>query len=80
MYDQMFLIYDQMYPFFDKIFSNSHCRLRKGFNAEQCLIRMIENQRKYLDNGGDGTAFLTDISKAFYGSSTVDCKTKCLWC
>ena len=42
MYDQIFLIYDQMYPFFDKIFSNSHCRLRKGFNAEQCLIRMIE--------------------------------------
>lgn len=41
MYDQMFLIYDQMYPFFDKIFSNSHCRLRKGFNAEQCLIRMV---------------------------------------
>ena len=58
-------MYDQMYPFFDKIFSNSQCGFRKGFNAEQCLIHMIEKWRKHLDSGGYGTALLTDLSKAF---------------
>ena len=59
------LMYDQMYPFFNTMFSNSQCGFRKGFNAEQCLIHMIEKWRKCLDTGGHGAALLTDLSKAF---------------
>jgi len=56
------LMYD---PFFNTMFSSSQCGFRKGFNAEQCLIHMVEKWRKHLDTGGHGVALLTDLSKAF---------------
>ena len=58
-------MYDQMYHFFDQIFSKLQCDFRKGFSAEQCLIHMIEKLRTYLDIGGHGSAFITDLSKTF---------------
>ena len=59
------LIYNQMYPYFDKLFSKFQCRFRKGFNAQHCLITMIEKWRRSVDGGGEAGAFLTDLSKAF---------------
>ena len=38
---------------------------RKGFNAQTCLVAMPKKFRKCLDDGGEYTALLTDLSKAF---------------
>ena len=58
-------IYNQMYPYFDKRFSKFQYGFRKGFNAQHCLITMIEKWRKSVDGGGQAGALLTDLSKAF---------------
>ena len=42
------LMYDQMYPYSDQIFSKLQCGFRKGFNAEQCLINIVEKCRNIL--------------------------------
>ena len=55
------LIYNQMYPYFDNLFSKFQCDFRKGFNAQHCLITMIEKWRRSVAGGG----LLTDFSKAF---------------
>ena len=36
------LIYSQMYPYFDKLILKFQCGFRIGFNAQHCLITMIE--------------------------------------
>ena len=41
------------------------CGFRKGFNAQDCLIVMIEKWKRMLDMGGTCGALLTDLSKAF---------------
>ena len=46
--------------------SFQYCKIfRKNFNAEQCLINIIENWHKYLDTGGHSSALLTDVSITF---------------
>ena len=57
------LIYNQMYLYFDKLFSKFHCG--KGFNAQDCLITMIEKWRSSVDGSGQAGALLTDLSKTF---------------
>ena len=59
------LTYNQMYPYFDKLFSKFQCGFRKGFNAQHCLITMIEKWRRSVDGGGQAGALLTDLFKAF---------------
>ena len=59
------LIYNQMYPYFDKLFSKFQCGFRKCFNAQHCLVTMIEKWRRSVDEGGQAGALLTDLSKAF---------------
>ena len=54
-----------MYPYFDNLFSKFQCDFRKGFNAQHCLITMIEKWRRTVDGGGQAGALLTDLSKAF---------------
>ena len=54
-----------MYPYFDKLFSKFQCGFRKGFNAQHCLITMIEKWRRSVDGGGQAGALLSDLSKAF---------------
>ena len=54
-----------MYPYFDKLFSKFQCGFQKGFNAQHCLITMIEKWRRSVDAGGQVGALLTDLSKAF---------------
>ena len=49
----------------ENILSNFQCGFRKGFNAEQCLIGMIEKSKGLLDKGGHFSALLTDLSNAF---------------
>ena len=38
------LLYNQMYPYFNKLFSKFQCGFRKAFNAQHCLITMIEKK------------------------------------
>ena len=59
------LMYTQISPYFDSVFSKFQCGFRKVFNAQQCLLTMVEKSRKTLDEGGETGAVLTDPSKAF---------------
>ena len=56
---------NQMYPYLNQIFSKYQCGFRKVYNAQHCLISMIEKWRKFLDIGRHAGAPLTDLSKAF---------------
>ena len=47
------LMYNQIYPYFDTLFSKFQCGFRKGFNAQHCLLAMIEKWCKTLDKGGE---------------------------
>ena len=47
------------------MFSRFQCRFRKGFNAQHCLLLVIEKWREVLDNDGETAAVLTDLSKTF---------------
>ena len=58
-------IYDQVYSYFDKILSIYQCGFRKGYNAQHCLMMLIEKWKESVDNGGAFGALLTDLSKAF---------------
>ena len=58
-------IYDQIQNYFDQILSTFQCGFRNGFNAEHCLIALIEKWKKGVDSGGAFGAPLTDLSKAF---------------
>ena len=59
------LTYNQIFPYFDSVFPKFRCGFRKGFNAQHCLVTMVEKWRKTLDEGGETGAVLTDLSKAF---------------
>ena len=59
------LLYNQMYPYFGKLFSKFQFGFRKGFNAQHCLIILIEKWRRSVDGGGQDGALLSDLSKAF---------------
>ena len=59
------LMYNQISAYFDSVFSKFQCGFRKSFSAQHCLLTMVENWRKTLDEGGETAAVLTDLSKAF---------------
>ena len=59
------LMYNQIYPYFPSTFSKFHCGFRKSFNAQHCLLGMVEKWCKTLNEGGERGAVLTDHSKAF---------------
>ena len=56
------LIYKQLSKFSNNIMSKFQCGFRKGFNAQDCLIVMIEKWKRMLDKGGTCGALLTDLS------------------
>ena len=58
-------MYNQISPYFDSVFSKFQCGFPKGFNAQHCLLTMVEKWRKTLDEGVETGAVLTDLSKAF---------------
>ena len=45
----------------DHILSSFQCGFRKGFNAQQCLIGMIEKAKRIMDKDGHFSALLTDL-------------------
>ena len=58
-------MYNQISPYFDSVFSKFQCGFRKGFNAQHCLLTIVEKRHKTLDEGGETGVVLTDLSKAF---------------
>ena len=49
----------------DKFLSKYQCGFRKVYNAQHCLLAMIEKWQKAVDNGNAFGALLTDHSKVF---------------
>ena len=56
---------NQMYPYLNQIFSKHQCGFRKGYNAQHCLMAMLEKWRKFLDIGGHAGTLLIELFKAF---------------
>ena len=59
------LMYNQLYENFDNMLFRSQCGFRKGYNAQHCLLVMIEKIKEAIDRGYEFGALLTDLSKAF---------------
>ena len=59
------LICRQLSNYFCNIFSKFQCGFRKGFNAQCCLLLMIDKWKKAIDNNKVFGALLTGLSKAF---------------
>ena len=53
------------FVFLEKILSKYQCGFRKGFNAQHCLINLLEKWRQFLDQGLVFGALLKHFSKAF---------------
>ena len=45
------------------VFLKFQCGFQKGYSAQDCLLAMVENYKKY--QGNEYGALLTDLSKAF---------------
>ena len=58
-------IHDQIQLFFVSLLSKYQYGFRRGYNAQHCLISLIDKWKKSVDNGGAFGALLTDLSKAF---------------
>ena len=64
-------LYNQMQACFDNASPKYRCGLRKAFNAQHCLVSMIEKWKESVDNGGPfgmtdhSKALMTDHCKAF---------------
>ena len=58
-------MFKQTSSFFEDIFSKHQCGFGKDFNAQQCLLKLLENWKNTFDNGKMFSALLTDFSKAF---------------
>ena len=54
-----------MQNYFKNILSKCQCGFRKGYNAQHCLISLIEKWKQSADNGGAFRALMTDLPKAF---------------
>ena len=54
----------QMSTFFDNIFSNRQCDIRKGYRTEHCILVMLETWKRSVDRSKVFGALLTNLSKA----------------
>ena len=58
-------LYNRMQTYFDNLLSKYQYGFCKEFNAQYCLVSMIEKWKKSMDSGEAFGAFMTDLSKAF---------------
>ena len=58
-------LYDPIQVFFDSILSKCQCGFRRGCNAQNCLITLIEKWKESVENGEAFLTLFTDLSKAF---------------
>ena len=59
------LMYNQIYAYFHTTFPKFQCGFRKDFNAQHCLLAMVEKWCKTVDEGGETGTALTDLSRTF---------------
>ena len=57
-------MYNQIYPYFKTTFSKLQWGLRKGFNAQHCILLRSEKWREVVGSGGEKGGVLTHLSKA----------------
>ena len=55
----------QTSPHFENIISKQQTGFRLGFNAQHCLLVMLEHFRKAFRKGRDYATLRTDLSKVF---------------
>ena len=55
----------QISEYFKSVLSKFQCGFGKGYSTQDCLLAMVENCKKALDQGNEYGALLTDLSKAF---------------
>ena len=55
-------LYKQIEYLMENILSNFEYSFRKSFNAQQCLIDIIEKSQGIADKGGHFSALPTDLS------------------
>ena len=55
----------QTSEYFETVLSKFQCGFRKGYSTQDCLLAMVENCKKALDQGNEYVALLTDLFKAF---------------
>ena len=55
----------QISEYFETVLSRFQCGFPKGYSTQDCLLGMVENCKKALDQGNEYGALLTDLSKAF---------------
>ena len=58
-------MFKQTSSFFEDIFSKHQCGFGKDFNAQQCLLKLLENWKNTFDKDKMFSALLSDFSKAF---------------
>ena len=54
-----------MSAFFEDIFNKQQCGFCKGYNTQQCLLKMLQKWKRSVDGGKVFGALLTDLSKEF---------------
>ena len=55
----------QILEYFEIVLSKFQCGLRKGYSNQDCLLAMVKNCKKTLDQGNEYGASLTHLFKAF---------------
>ena len=58
-------IYKQISEYFGTVFSKFQWGFQKGYSTQDCLLTMVENYKKALDQGNEYGSLLTDLSKVF---------------
>ena len=58
-------MFAQIFSFFDDFLSKQQCGFRKGYNAQQCLLALLEKWKRLVDSGQMFGALLADLSNAF---------------
>ena len=59
------IMFIQMSALFEDVFNKQQCRLRKGYNTQQCLLKRLEKWKSPVDGGKVFGALLIELSKAF---------------
>ena len=58
------IVFSRISNFFEDVFSQYQCGFCKSYNAQHCLLVMVEKWKKIVDCGGVFGVLLTDLSKA----------------
>ena len=59
------ILYEQINMHFDPLLSPLQCGFRKGYNAQNCLLVLVEKWKKAIDKKRSAGILVTDLSKAF---------------